>query len=92
MALIQGWSPTQKALNRSLLPELLYATFCSMKGVPGRKVKKERTTDLSSLRNVLSLRTLRSISYGQVVFGKALVLVTQLHYEAHLASGIGLGS
>lgn len=41
---------------------------------------------------MLNLRIFRSVCDGQLAFGKALVLATQLQYQSHLPSATGLGS
>jgi hypothetical protein len=56
--------------------------FCGMEVGTRAGARERRAPDLSSLRNVLSLKTLRCVCDGQLVFGKALILATQLHYQS----------
>jgi hypothetical protein len=55
------------------------AMFCSIKLAAGRKLKKDKAAELRPLRIVLSIRILRSVWVGRLVFGSALVLAKQLH-------------
>lgn len=56
--------------------------FCSIESAASRKLKKERAKDSSSLRNVLSIRILRSVWVGGLAFATALILAKQLHYQS----------